>query len=391
MSRNGSGGYNLPAGNPVVTGTPISSTVMNNTLADIGTALAQSISQDGQTPITANLPMTGFRHTNVSDAQARTEYASAGQVQDGSLNLLTVSGTDTITATTTPAFTAYKAGMFFSFVAAGANTGAVTLNINGLGAKAVTKNGATPLAAGDIPSASAVSLIYDGTQFQVLGISVDKPGRLLAVRAFTSSGTYTPTTGTLSVIVEAVGGGGGSGGTSSTSATQFSISSGGGGGAYGRARFTSSFSGVSIAIGAGGAAGASGGGNAGNGGATSFGALMSCPGGSGGKGAGVVDYSTTSILVGGVGGGAPTGANLLGLPGEKAAESWQVSSSFACRGASGRSAMSTAIGQDMFGNSAAVAGTGYGGGAAGGFTPPSGTAQAGAAGAPGVVIVYEYA
>lgn len=55
MSRNGSGTYTLPAGNPVVTGTTISSTWANNTLQDMATALSGSIAADGQTPITGAL------------------------------------------------------------------------------------------------------------------------------------------------------------------------------------------------------------------------------------------------------------------------------------------------------------------------------------------------
>lgn len=55
MSRNGSGTYSLPAGNPVVTGTTISSTWANNTLTDMATALTNSIAADGQTPITGAL------------------------------------------------------------------------------------------------------------------------------------------------------------------------------------------------------------------------------------------------------------------------------------------------------------------------------------------------
>lgn len=66
MARNGSGTYSLPAGNPVVTGTAISSTVQNNTMSDIATALTQSLSQDGQTPVTANLPMGGFKLTGLA-------------------------------------------------------------------------------------------------------------------------------------------------------------------------------------------------------------------------------------------------------------------------------------------------------------------------------------
>ena len=55
MSRNGSGTYTLPAGNPVVTGTTISSTWANTTLSDIAAALSGSIAADGQTPITGAL------------------------------------------------------------------------------------------------------------------------------------------------------------------------------------------------------------------------------------------------------------------------------------------------------------------------------------------------
>ena len=82
MARNGAGTYVLPSGNPVVTGTTISSTWANNTLNDIGTALTQSVSSNGQTTPTANLPMGNYAHTGVADAVARTMYATAGQVQD---------------------------------------------------------------------------------------------------------------------------------------------------------------------------------------------------------------------------------------------------------------------------------------------------------------------
>lgn len=65
MPRNGSGTYSLPSGNPVVTGTTISSTVHNNTMSDIATALSQSISSTGVTTPSANLPMGGFKLTGL--------------------------------------------------------------------------------------------------------------------------------------------------------------------------------------------------------------------------------------------------------------------------------------------------------------------------------------
>lgn len=67
MSRNGSGVYSLPAGNPVVTGTAISSTWANNTLADIASALTGSLAADGQTSLTGNLNFGTNKATNLGD------------------------------------------------------------------------------------------------------------------------------------------------------------------------------------------------------------------------------------------------------------------------------------------------------------------------------------
>jgi hypothetical protein len=172
MARNGSGTYNLPAGNPVVTGTTISSTTTNNTFNDIATALTGSLSADGQTTPTGNLPMGGYKHTGVANATLRTQYASAGQVQDSATTLLTsVSGTNTIVATAALGMTAYATGQIFTFIPAANNTGAVTININAIGAKAITKGGSTALASGDIITSVPYQIFYDGTQFQLLQVS----------------------------------------------------------------------------------------------------------------------------------------------------------------------------------------------------------------------------
>jgi hypothetical protein len=172
MARNGSGTYNLPAGNPVTTGTTISSTWANTTLNDMATAITGSVASDGQTTPSANLPMGTFAHTNVGNATVRTMYACAGQVQDGVITYLTsVSGTDTITAVGAVGMTAYVAGQRFTFIAANTNTGVATLNINSISAKAITKFGATAIVAGDIVANTAYEVMYDGTQFQLLNPS----------------------------------------------------------------------------------------------------------------------------------------------------------------------------------------------------------------------------
>ena len=67
MSRNGSGTYNLPTGNPVVTGTTITSTWANTTLSDIANALTGSVASDGQTPMSGNLNMGNSQITNMAD------------------------------------------------------------------------------------------------------------------------------------------------------------------------------------------------------------------------------------------------------------------------------------------------------------------------------------
>jgi len=169
MARNGAGTYTLPAGNPVTTGTTISSSWANNTLNDIASSLTTSLAYDGQTAPVANLPMATYAHTGVGNATVRTMYASAGQVQDGTFQFLTsVAGTNTITGTAALSMSALAAGQTFRFVAAATNTGAVTLNINSIGAKAITKNGTTALNASEILINSVLEVIYDGTQFQLL-------------------------------------------------------------------------------------------------------------------------------------------------------------------------------------------------------------------------------
>ena len=171
MAFNGSGVFSLVTGNPVVSGAVISSTVHNNTMTDIATnGLTNCITKTGETPATANLPMGNFRHTGVGAAAALTDYAQAKQVIDGDLTELTsVSGTNTITATGPLSVAAYVEGMSFTFKAAAANTTAVTININSLGAKAITKSGTTALVANDILSGQVIPITYDGTRFQVTG------------------------------------------------------------------------------------------------------------------------------------------------------------------------------------------------------------------------------
>ena len=94
MSRNGTGTYVLPTGNPVVSGTAITTTWANNTLNDIANTLTQSLASDGQTPMTGNLNVNSNNINNIATLNATTENVSTSNVTD-----LNVSGTATFGGT----------------------------------------------------------------------------------------------------------------------------------------------------------------------------------------------------------------------------------------------------------------------------------------------------
>jgi hypothetical protein len=97
----------------------------------------------------------------------------------------TAAGTNTYTATLSPAITAYSSFQLYLIRFTNANTAAATLNLNSLGAKDIRKNGSTALASGDISAGQIYMICYDGTNMQILGKIADS--------TTLASGTYTPT------------------------------------------------------------------------------------------------------------------------------------------------------------------------------------------------------
>lgn len=77
-------------------------------------------------------------------------------------------GTDSYAITLSPAITAYAESQVFRFKAGTANTGAATLNVNGVGAVSIKKGYNLDLATGDILANQIVEVIYNGTNFQML-------------------------------------------------------------------------------------------------------------------------------------------------------------------------------------------------------------------------------
>ncbi|MCA3315199.1 MAG: hypothetical protein ING06_19280 [Roseomonas sp.] len=214
-------------------------------------------------------------------------------------------------------------------------------------------------------------------------------GRVNGLQVFSTAGTsvYTPTPGTVFVDVEAVGGGGGGGGAVVSGAGNCSAGLPGNAGSYGKSRFFSGFSGVTVTVGAGGAGGT--GAAGGNGGTSSFGALMSCPGGPGG-GPGAAQAGSASGANGNVS-GVPSGANVMSARGGIGGSSFGQTT--------GQIAVSGFGGPSVFGPGGAPPATNLpgqpanapGAGGSGTFGQQNSLALTGGNGAPGLVIVWEYA
>jgi len=170
MSRNGSGTYTLPAGNPVVTGTTISSTWANNTLTDIATALTGSLAADGQTTATGNLKMGNNRVTGLADGIASTDAATVNQIPSGALFLLKASNlSDVANATTSRTnLVAAKSGANSDITSITGLTTPLTVAQGGIGAATLTANNVllgngTSAPQVVAPSTSGNVLTSDGT------------------------------------------------------------------------------------------------------------------------------------------------------------------------------------------------------------------------------------
>jgi len=104
-------------------------------------------------------------------------------------------------------------GRVISFKTNFANTGACTLNVNGLGAASIKKPDGTDPASGDLGSGRVVAVVYDGTNFAMLApgsgsatlpdvatagayaapssVTIDAKGRVTSVTAGTAFTTFT--------------------------------------------------------------------------------------------------------------------------------------------------------------------------------------------------------
>ncbi len=210
MSFNGSGTFVVnSAGQPVVTGTTITSTAFNLLTADLATGLSTTLTKDGQSTPTANIPMGSFKLTGLANGTLAADAVRMSQLQSNGANYITVAGTaDVITGGVTPALTAYAAGNEFVFVVGSTNTTSVTLNVDGLGAKAITKDGTGALTAGDLTAGDVALVVYDGTRFQLVSASYGVSSWAGGTTGLTPASA---TTGAVSLAGTLIGANGGTG------------------------------------------------------------------------------------------------------------------------------------------------------------------------------------
>lgn len=175
MPFNGSGVFQRVYNwaNDKAAGIKIRADRMDNEMNGFATGLSTCITKDGQTTVTANLPMATFRHTNVGNGVNRTDYAALGQAQDDLINWAAAGGTaNAITATYSPAITTLSDGQMCYVRASAANTTTnPTFSPNGLTARTIVKNGNQALVAGDIFGANhELALRYHlaGTRWELL-------------------------------------------------------------------------------------------------------------------------------------------------------------------------------------------------------------------------------
>lgn len=117
----------------------------------------------------------GDLNTGADDAKYATSLAlqnSKYLTQSGVKDFVVASGTNTYTATVAPAITAISTGQRITVQFSNASTSATpTINLNSIGAKTITKRNGVALVTGDIAAGQIYTLIYDGTNFRILGIA----------------------------------------------------------------------------------------------------------------------------------------------------------------------------------------------------------------------------
>ncbi len=242
----------------------------------------------------------------------------------------------------------------------------------------------------------AYSVAQGGTGLTTIGNSkvlASNSSGTLAARAFsvvrqifTSTGTYTPTSGMLFCDVIVIGSGGAGGGCPITGASQVSCGGGAGAGEYAQGIFSAASVGASKAVTINASGTVNSGATGGNGGTNSLGVLITAGGGSGGV-AGTA--GAVSAGSGGAGGTGGSGGDFRAQGNTGMSSFNNFASTFIYAGQGGSSQFGSG-GLNHLAVASGTAAVGYGSGGSGANNGQNTAAKSGGAGTNGIVIVTEY-
>ncbi len=125
----------------------------------------QTLDSLGRT--TNKIWLSGKYSVRVNNSAAVQSYIQLDNGTDPStediFKLTSVSGSNTITASTGTSLASYSANQQFTFKTVLVNTGPVTLNVDAVGARAIVKNNDQPLVNGELAANQTVLVVYNAT------------------------------------------------------------------------------------------------------------------------------------------------------------------------------------------------------------------------------------
>lgn len=165
---------------------------MDTEMDGMATGLSTCILKDGTQAVTANIPFSTYKITDLGAGTARTDAANMSNIQDSTATYAASGGSaGAYTLTLAPAITAYAAGQTFSFKANhGTMIGVPTLNVSAVGAKNIY--GTLGINTDDL-----IVVEYDGTKFQVISSRTARPGTNLLINGEMKVAQRGATSGTI--------------------------------------------------------------------------------------------------------------------------------------------------------------------------------------------------
>jgi hypothetical protein len=217
MPRNGSGQYDLPYdwNDDKINGIKVLASRMQAQDEDIGTALTNSLSKDGQTPLTGDLDFNNNKAVDLADGSDLQDAINVSQTQTGELQFYGVS-------TTTPAGTngedydiapfatilAYPAYVRFSFICHFTSIANPNARLNALAPKNLVKSngvsGYTALQAGDMVADKEYIAVYN-EDISTTEIIIENPElKNLDADNLAVKGKFSTTQGTTQTIASGI-------------------------------------------------------------------------------------------------------------------------------------------------------------------------------------------